>query len=262
MWIRTNSAIGVCAAVAATLVGLGLAASTSAAAAGTHRPRCHGQRATIVGTRHRDVIHGTDKRDVIVAGGGWDRIYGNGGSDLICAGRGADVIFPGRGNDWVDAGHDGMLYGEDEVGDKVFASHGNDVMFGGPGLGSGRGLDQLIYYWAKHRVRIDLAAHLARIGNEHDQVHGFEIVQGTNHDDVIFGTGGFEEIYGRGGDDIIKGRGGIDFINGGGGDDRLSSGRGNDALSGGRGYDIGHAGTGDDYCNTLERVSGCEHLTK
>jgi len=87
MWIRTNSAIGVCAAVAATLVGLGLAASTSAAAAGTHRPRCHGQRATIVGTRHRDVIHGTDKRDVIVAGGGWDRIYGNGGSDLICAGR-------------------------------------------------------------------------------------------------------------------------------------------------------------------------------
>jgi Ca2+-binding RTX toxin-like protein len=261
MWSRTNIVIRACAAAAVTLAGIAVAAPVSAAAR-AHRPRCHGLRATIVGTRHNDVIHGTDKRDVIVAGGGADRIFGNGGSDVICAGRGADVIFPGPGNDWVDAGHDGLLYGEDEVGDKVFASRGNDVMFGGPGLGAGRGLDQLIYYWARHRVRVDLSAHLARIGKEHDHVHGFEIVQGTRRGDVIFGTGGFEEIYGRGGNDIIKGRGGIDFIHGGGGDDRLSGGRGNDAISGGRGHDIGHAGAGDDYCNTLEQASGCEHLTR
>ena len=257
---RTNIVIRAGAAMA-TLAGVTVATGQPAAAA-AHRLSCHGLRATIVGTRHGDVIYGTNKRDVIVAGPGPDRIFGNGGSDVICGGRGADVIFPGPGNDWVDAGHDGMLYGEDEVGDKVFGSHGNDVMFGGPGLGSGRGLDQLIYYWAKHRVRIDLADHMARIGKEHDQVHGFEIVQGTNRDDVIFGTGGFEEIYGRGGNDIVKGRGGIDFIYGGAGDDRLSGGRGDDALSGGRGHDIGHAGAGDDYCNTLEQAGGCEHLTR
>jgi Ca2+-binding RTX toxin-like protein len=257
---RTDIVIRGCAAVA-TLVGVAVATAPSAAGA-THRHTCHGLRATIVGTGHDDVIHGTNKRDVIVAGRGSDRIFGTAGSDVICGGRGADVIFPGPGNDWVDAGHDGMLYGEDEVGDKVFASRGNDVMFGGPGLGAGRGLDQLIYYWAKHRVRIDLSAHLVRIGKEHDYVHGFEIVQGTNRDDVILGTGGFEEIYGRGGNDIVKGRGGIDFIYGGPGDDRLSGGRGDDALSGGRGRDIGHAGSGDDYCNTLEQTRGCEHLTR
>jgi Ca2+-binding RTX toxin-like protein len=257
--------LAACAAVVITLGAFGLVAAPVAGAAPTRaatRPSCHGLVATIVGTRHRDVIHASAKRDVIVSGRGWDKIYGGGGSDVICAGWGADVIYPGDGNDWVDAGHDGNLYNEDQVGDRVFASHGNDVLHGGPGLSSDRGLDQLIYSRAKHRVRVDLATHVARILSQRDRVSGFEIVHGTVHDDVIFGTDRFEELFGGAGNDIIKGRGAIDFVNGERGNDRISGGPGNDALSGGPGQDIGHAGAGEDFCTTVEVHTGCEHLTR
>jgi Ca2+-binding RTX toxin-like protein len=172
------------------------------------------------------------------------------------------VIFPGRGNDWVDAGPDGTLYSEEEIGDTVYASKGDDVLRGGGGLGSGRGLDELNYALAKRQVRVDLAAHLARIGAQHDTIRGFEIVHGSDHDDVILGTDRFEELSGGDGNDIITGRGGIDFVEGGRGDDRLSGGLGDDALSGGPNHDIAHAGAGDDYCNTVEQYAGCEHMTQ
>jgi hypothetical protein len=62
-------------------------------------PTCHGVRATIVGTRHADVIRGTRHRDVIVAGRGNDVVKGRGGNDLICGGPGADRLLGGAGRD-------------------------------------------------------------------------------------------------------------------------------------------------------------------
>ncbi len=78
------------------------------------RAYCHGVRATIVGTRHGELLVGTSHRDVIAGGGGRDAILGRGGRDLICGGRGADILnaqggrrqrlFGGAGQDFCIAG--------------------------------------------------------------------------------------------------------------------------------------------------------------
>lgn len=110
----------------------------------------------------------------------------------------------------------------------MYASRGNDVLLGCRGLGADRGLDELSSGASRHRVRVDMAAHLARVGAEHDKVSGFEIVRGGAGSDVIVGTNGFEELLGGHGNDIIKGRG----------------------------------GTGPDFRATVERYTGCEHVTR
>ncbi len=97
-----------------------------AAVAPLRRHRCRGQRATIVGTRGRDVLKGTKGRDVIVGLRGNDAIRGLGGSDLICGGPGRDRLFGGKGND------------------KLFGGKGADLLVGGPGrdrLHGGHGRD-------------------------------------------------------------------------------------------------------------------------
>ena len=46
-----------------------VAALAFPAAASADQPKCHGHRATIVGTNHGDTIVGTNHRDVIVGAG-------------------------------------------------------------------------------------------------------------------------------------------------------------------------------------------------
>ncbi len=65
------------------------------------RARCLGHRATVVGTRSKDVLRGTHHRDVIAALGGGDEVHALGGNDLICGGPGADLLFGGPGKDRV-----------------------------------------------------------------------------------------------------------------------------------------------------------------
>lgn len=71
---------------------------------GSSRARCHGRRATIVGTGRSERLVGTPHRDVIVALGGRDRVIGKGGADLICGGRGNDILLAGPGTDRVFGG--------------------------------------------------------------------------------------------------------------------------------------------------------------
>jgi uncharacterized delta-60 repeat protein len=66
--------------------------------------RCHGKRATIVGTSGKDRIRGTNKPDVIVALGGNDVVKGRGGKDVICGGAGKDRLYGGAGRDTVVGG--------------------------------------------------------------------------------------------------------------------------------------------------------------
>jgi uncharacterized delta-60 repeat protein len=73
---------------------------------GTSRARCHGRRATIVGTRRPETIAGTPHRDVIAALGGSDNVFGRGGRDLICGGSGQDWLRGGPGNDRIFQGVD------------------------------------------------------------------------------------------------------------------------------------------------------------
>ena len=68
------------------------------------KPRCHGRKATIVGTAKDDRLRGTKRRDVIVGHGGDDRIDGLGKRDIICGNSGDDDLIGGDGSDTVDGG--------------------------------------------------------------------------------------------------------------------------------------------------------------
>lgn len=81
-----------------------VAVPCSPAVAEPSRARCHGRRATIVGTRNGEVIAGTPRRDVIAARGGDDRIRARGGDDRICAGGGSDAVRAGAGDDHIRGG--------------------------------------------------------------------------------------------------------------------------------------------------------------
>ena len=69
-----------------------------------HAPRCSGDRATIVGSNHRDVLIGTPRDDVIVARAGADEVHARHGDDLICGGRGRDLLLGNGGRDRFDGG--------------------------------------------------------------------------------------------------------------------------------------------------------------
>lgn len=95
---------------------------------------CQGRRATIVGTKGRDVLNGTAKRDVIVGLGGNDVIRGRGGNDLICAGNGNDVVLAGAGNDIVRGGGGNDRISGQAGADRLFGEKGRDQLRGGGGL--------------------------------------------------------------------------------------------------------------------------------
>src|SRR4051794_41944151 len=75
-----------------------LAAAVPAAEEEVEEARCHGRRATIVGTAGDDLLQGTPERDVIWGGDGDDTILGSLGNDLLCGGPRSDPIHAGRGH--------------------------------------------------------------------------------------------------------------------------------------------------------------------
>jgi hypothetical protein len=75
-----------------------------------HAPRCHGRRATVVGTRHDNHLVGTARKDVIVGRRGDDEIFGRAGRDVICGSAGMDLLRGNRGKDRVFGGR-----GKDDV---------------------------------------------------------------------------------------------------------------------------------------------------
>jgi len=80
----------------------------------------------------------------------------------------------------------------------------------------------------------------------------YNVIEGTQGDDVIFGTDGDDLIFGLAGNDIISGGAGNDCIFGGYGDDIISGGDGDDTIKGNSGNDIlkGQAGNDLIYANS------------
>jgi len=80
----------------------------------------------------------------------------------------------------------------------------------------------------------------------------YNIIEGTQGDDVIHGTDGNDLIFGLAGNDIISGGAGNDCIFGGYGDDIISGGDGDDTIKGNSGHDILKGDSGDDliYSNS------------
>ena len=85
--------------------------------------------------------------------------------------------------------------------------------------------------------------HVKTCGNPHSI---YNVIKGTDGDDVIQGTDGDDLIFGLSGDDLILGNGGNDCIFAGDGDDIVSAGDGNDVIKGNSGNDILKGNMGDD----------------
>jgi Ca2+-binding RTX toxin-like protein len=220
--------------------GLVAALLLPAPAGAARRPRCFGERATIVGTSGADRIRGTRGRDVIVGRAGNDTILGRGGNDLICGGKGNDAISGGRGNDRIAGGAGADLLVGGPGSDRLVGKAGFDALQGGPGKdfldGSGQSappFDLGIYTDASGPVTIDVpngTASGAGIGT--DTFVRVEDFDGSDFDDTMIGgddaTG--DGFFGLGGNDTIAGNGGLDFIQGGLGDDDMDGGAGFDSV--------------------------------
>jgi Ca2+-binding RTX toxin-like protein len=175
-----------------------------AVAEAARRVACHGEGATLIGTRNSDELRGTAGADVIVGRAGFDKIVGGGGADLICSGGGADLIRAGAGADVVDGGRD---------------------------------FDRIGYERAKHGVKVNLPRGKAT-GQGHDRLLGIEGVQGSHFGDIVSGDGAAELIKGIAGNDkIFTGRG-ADFVVGGAGNDHLSDRFGSNTLLAYGGNDV------------------------
>ena len=74
----------------------------------------------------------------------------------------------------------------------------------------------------------------------------YNLIEGTEGDDVIHGTDADDLIFGLAGNDLISGGGGNDCIFGGYGDDIISGDDGNDTIRGNTGHDILKGNTGTD----------------
>lgn len=221
-------------------------------------PTCHGVRATIVGTRHADVIRGTPHRDVIVAGRGNDVVKGRGGNDLICGGPGADRLLGGAGRDHLLGQGDEIGRGEAEAcdhGDTLDGGRGNDVIDPGrdPKADYGCGkLDEIQFRDGGNRaVRVNLVNGRAT-GQGHDRIvagYGLSVV-GSDRDDFFRGSDFDEQFDGRLGHDTVRANGGddlaIEVSKAPNGNDVYDMGDGKDLVITSRGRDTALGGAGDD----------------
>ena len=80
-------------------------------------------------------------------------------------------------------------------------------------------------------------------GNDYSD---YNVIEGTDSDDIIQGTDGDDLIFGLEGNDIISGAAGNDCIFGGNGNDVISGDKGNDTIKGNSGDDILKGNSGDD----------------
>jgi Ca2+-binding RTX toxin-like protein len=111
-------------ALAALAAASSLALLNAAPVVARSVPRCHGVRATEIGSKRPDYFQTGRGRDVIVGRGGNDVVSAGSGNDIVCGGRGVDTLL-GRG------GAD-KIYGGD-AGDVIYGDGGADFQFGGAG---------------------------------------------------------------------------------------------------------------------------------
>jgi Ca2+-binding RTX toxin-like protein len=219
-------------ATAIALIGAGGAAADDP----SENAKCHGQRATYVGTGGDDVVSDENedygRNPVFVMGEGDDQIemgrgYGARLDSLtVCAGPGDDSVEIYQ---WVGEHSEILLDGGT---DDDFVGNNGDLRYS------------------------DLAR-LTLIGGG-----GADILRGGNSNDSIDGGRGGDSEYGLGGIDNLLGGSGGDNLQGQRGSDRMLGGSGNDDLDGDMpgypdGKDLANGGDGRDKCEA-EIKRNCE----
>jgi hypothetical protein len=175
----------------------------------------------------------TKDADVLLAGLSFFRFFGRGGDDVFLADGSVtpfDTPFPVTVALIGEDGHDQLVAGS--VGASLDGGAGDDVLSAVPGgdailarpgpgddtaTGSPGGGDELSYVNSAAGVSVDLAVTGPQEtgGAGRDAVSGFEILDGSGHDDVLRGRDGpVDVLHGRGGADLLEGRGGADTIHG------------------------------------------------
>lgn len=255
--------IALVAASVLTAPALLVLASTSAVAGGV---TCHGHRATIVGTTHKDVLHGTPGDDVIVGLAGRDTIDGGGGDDIICGGRDGGgfttTLDGGAGADILDQDSSGSIVGG-SGDDSVWTDVSDAPFTAGQTIDGGDGTDLLMLSDLAGRydhLAFDLASGLldadgtdvAATGFENFETRGDISGDTTSYD--VTGTDGANRFYVQQTNESV-------VIHAAGGDDVITGGNGDDTLDGGPGDDTANAGDGTDTCVSVEHATGCESVS-
>ena len=86
---------------------------------------------------------------------------------------------------------------------------------------------------------------------------GDDVIQGTDANDLIFGLAGNDLISGGLGNDCIFGGHGDDIVSGGDGDDTIKGNSGHDVLKGQTGIDVIYANSGSDVIDGGENSDRC-----
>ncbi len=223
-------------------------------------PLCHGEKATIVGTKRADKLVGTVGPDVIVGLSGDDTIAGRAGSDLICGSLGADVLAGDAGDDRVYGGGDAKgddVGGSFLVGDFLRGGSGADVLVGGwdvRKVDARRIPDTISWSDSPGGVHVDLSGSTGvATGFGRDQIllEPRMGVTGSTYADIIVGSDNADRISGLDGGDRISGLGGNDYLyaepRDGSGRDTVDGGHGSDLIGSYSGTDDIRGGPGPDF---------------
>ncbi|WP_164845384.1 calcium-binding protein, partial [Pseudovibrio denitrificans] len=196
------------------------------------------------GSNFDDVLTGDDQNNVLYAQHGIDKLYGLGGDDQLNAyGSGADILDGGEGTDTVryyyassgvtvnladpsqntgDAAGDTYVSIERVMGtrdhaDTLIGDAGNNRLYGyagGDTLDGGPGVDIVDYASSPTGVSVNLTTGAVSGGHaEGDTISNFEIIMGSNHDDVLIGDEQNNALYGFKGNDRLEGKSGNDTLN-------------------------------------------------
>ncbi len=210
----------------------------------------------IIGDSRDNILYGGANNDFISGGAGDDQLYGEGGADLLFDNQGSDYLVGGSGDDTLLATAS-AFNGSDPAGANATD---RDVIVGDAAVDG--------------------------IVPDSDNIHGSDVIYGSNYNDIIFGDSLYidfvalaavsgnlnaddlREAYADspvqfvhdylssdsfnasidslGADDWIDAGDGDDIINGQGGDDEIIAGAGDDHIDGGSGADDLSGGLGND----------------
>ena len=182
----------------------------------------------IIGGNGNDILYGdllSDRyggNDILRGGGGSDKLYGGGGDDLFFGGEGFNKYYGGRGSDTVSL--------------REFSAGGT----------SGQPIVQTVV-----DMRSKIFSSIENIVGHKFNSFGYDVIYGTNGDNIMRSGGAISVFHGRGGDDTL--RGGAYF-------DRLSGGAGNDILVGNRNNDFFIFDSKLDPTTNVDRIKDFNHM--